>query len=493
MVTLVIMDGWGLSDATKGNAIAAAKTPNIDSYVKYPNVTLKASGLDAGLPAGTQGNSEVGHMAIGAGRIVYQDLTMISQSIADETFFANPEFLGAVENCKKNNAALHLMGMITDAGVHSHNSHMFALLELAKRHGLKRVYVHAILDGRDTPPKSAGEYLETLANKINELGIGKIATIVGRYNIMDRDMNNERVERGFNAMLKGEGAPAADWSSGLKASYAAEVTDEFVMPIVLENTERITDGDSVIFFNYRKDRAKQITRMFSERANVHFVCMTEYDKTIPNVHIAFKPQTTSNHLGEWLSKQGKRNFRVAETEKYNHVTFYFNALNDIEYEGEERVLVPSEKVATFDLAPKMRAVEIKDKAIELIKSGEYQLGVLNFANPDMIGHTGVFEAAVTGVETVDACVGEVVQATLDNGGIAIVTADHGNAELMADSETGATVTSHTTNPVPLFILGAGELKLRPDGGLSDIAPTILELMQLKPPAEMTGKSLIAHS
>ncbi|GHV18604.1 2,3-bisphosphoglycerate-independent phosphoglycerate mutase [Clostridia bacterium] len=508
MVTLIIMDGFGLSKTMEGNAIAAAKTPNLDAYqAKYPYTSIEAAGLAVGLPDGQMGNSEVGHMNIGAGRVVYQDLTLISKSIADGDFYNNPAFLGAVANCKQHGSALHLMGLLSDGGVHSHNSHLYALLKLAKDHGIDKVFVHAFLDGRDVPPQSAEMYIRELQDKMAEIGVGKIATLVGRYNIMDRDFKWERIQKGYNALVLNEGARFADPIEGLKASYAAGRNDEFVDPIIIEEDgepiARVREDDSIIFFNFRKDRAKQITRAFADNElktferkfipNIYFVEMCEYDHTIPNVHVAYKQGTMKNNLGEYLSSLGKKNFRVAETEKFNHITFYFNALMDVQYPGEDRMLLPSDSVETFDLAPKMRAQAIATEAINAIKKQDYDFGAINLANPDMLGHTGIFDAAVEGVEEVDKCVGEIVDAVLAVGGIVLITADHGNAEVMVDHETGLACTSHTNNPVPLYLIGAPEgmgLRAFPTGKLADLAPTILELMDIEKPAEMTGESLL---
>lgn len=505
MLVLIILDGFGIAGTGQGNAVMLAKKPNFDALMKtYPHTEIAASGVDVGLPAGQQGNSEVGHMNMGAGRVVYQDLTLISKAIDDGVFFENPAFLGAIENCKRNNSALHIMGLLSDGGVHSHNTHLYALLELAARHGLKDVYVHAFTDGRDTPPQSAIDYVRELQAKMAEIGVGRIATVCGRYYIMDRDNRWERVEKGYNALVLGEGEYNDDPINGIERSYANGVTDEFIEPIVITSggapIAKISPNDSVINFNYRKDRAREFTRALvdenfagfeREIFPVHYVCMTLYDREIKNVSVAYPPQNFENCLAEYIAKKGLKQFHIAETEKYAHVTFYFNGGVERAYEGEERTLIPSEKVATYDLSPKMRAFEIKDGVLEYVKSREYAFGVVNFANPDMLGHTGNISAAVTGIEAMDECLGEIIDVICETGSTAIVTADHGNAEAMIDGETGKPCTSHTTNPVPLIVVNGGNVELRGGGRLADIAPTCLELMKLPKAAEMTGESLIA--
>ncbi len=500
---LIIMDGYGVNERHEGNAIYAAKTPNLDRYMKeYPNTVIHASGMDVGLPDGQMGNSEVGHTNIGAGRIVYQELTRITKSIQDGDFFENPVLLGAVENCKKNNSALHLMGLLSDGGVHSHNTHLYGLLELAKQQGLTNVHIHGFLDGRDVPPSSAADYAEQLVAKIREIGVGDIATVMGRYYAMDRDNRWERVEKAYNALVSGEGVKAESAVTAIKASYNDGVTDEFVVPTVIEKDGeplgKISEGDSVIFFNFRPDRAREITRTIVDKDfngferkffNTYYVCMTQYDATMPNVEVAFKPQKLENTFGEYISRKGLRQLRIAETEKYAHVTFFFNGGVEKVYDGEDRVLVNSPKVATYDMQPEMSAYEVCDKVVERIKSGEYDVIVLNFANCDMVGHTGVFEAAVKAVEAVDTCVGRTLDAICEMGGIALVTADHGNADQMIDYDNQSPFTAHTTNVVPLVLVGRKDVSLK-TGRLADLTPTLLDLMGLEKPAEMTGESLI---
>lgn len=497
--SLIILDGFGINEKTEGNAIKAAKTPNIDKLMaENPTTKISASGLDVGLPDGQMGNSEVGHTNIGAGRIVYQELTRITKSISDGDFFENPAFIGAVENCKKNNSALHLMGLLSSGGVHSHNTHLYALVELAKRMGLEKVYVHCFMDGRDVPPESGIDFVKELSDKLSEIGTGKIATIEGRYYAMDRDNRWERVVKAYNAIVKAEGEKFGCPVCAVEDSYKAEVTDEFIVPTVSDTYDGMKENDSVIFFNFRPDRAREITRTlvdpeFSgfERKYfpLTFVCMTQYDATIPNVSVAFKPESLDDTFGEYISKKGYTQLRIAETEKYAHVTFFFNGGVEKEYEGEDRCLIPSPKVATYDLQPEMSAYKVTDEVVARIKSGKYDVIVLNFANCDMVGHTGVFDAAVKAVEAVDECLGRVIDAISSMGGIALVTADHGNADQMIDYETGGAFTAHTTNKVPLILVGAGDKKLK-EGRLADLAPTLLDLMGEEKPAAMTGESLI---
>ena len=497
--TLIIMDGFGLRAEADGNAVAAASTPRLDRlFAEYAHTELEASGLAVGLPEGQMGNSEVGHTNIGGGRVVFQDLPRISNAIADGSFFQNQAYLDAMQSCREKGTALHLMGLLSDGGVHSHLSHLFALLQLAKDQGLEKVYIHAFLDGRDVSPTSGADYVAQTVEKCRELGVGKIATVMGRYYAMDRDKRWDRVEQAYDAMVYGESAaynpvPVA----AVRNSYDRDVTDEFVEPVVCDQDGTISDNDSVIFFNFRPDRAREITRTLVDPEfngftrqyfPVHFVCNTEYDASMPNVQVAFPRVCVENGLGEYLSKMGLTQLRIAETEKYAHVTFFFNGGSETQFPGEDRVLVPSPKVATYDLQPEMSAEEVARQCVERIESGVYDVIILNFANCDMVGHTGVFNAAVKAVETVDECVGRVIDATLKMGGIAMVTADHGNAEQMKQAD-GSPMTAHTTNPVPFILVGAGS-ELRTGGKLADIAPTILDVMGLNQPEEMTGKTLI---
>ena len=500
---LIIMDGFGVNERHEGNAIYEAKTPNIDRYKEEcPTSIIHASGMDVGLPDGQMGNSEVGHTNIGAGRIVYQELTRITKSIKDGDFLENPVLVSAMENCKNNKKSLHLMGLLSSGGVHSHNTHLYGLLEMAKKYGIENVYVHAFLDGRDVPPSSAADFAEELVAKIREIGIGDIATVMGRYYAMDRDNRWERVEKAYNALVLGEGNKSDSAVTAIKSSYNDGVTDEFVVPTVIEKdgqpVGKISEGDSVVFFNFRPDRAREITRTIVDKDfngfdrkffDTYYVCMTQYDASMPNVNVAFKPESLENTFGEYVSKKGLRQLRIAETEKYAHVTFFFNGGVESVYDGEDRVLVNSPKVATYDLQPEMSAFEVCDKAVERIKSGEYDLIVLNYANCDMVGHTGVFEAAVKAVETVDTCVGRVIDAIKDMDGVALITADHGNADQMIDYETNTPFTAHTTNVVPLILIGKDDVKLK-NGRLADLAPTMLDLMGFEKPNEMTGESLI---
>lgn len=501
---LCIMDGFGLNPSDDGNAIHMAKTPNLDRfYAQYPNTSLNASGLAVGLPEGQMGNSEVGHTNIGAGRIVYQELTRITKSIQDGDFFKNAEFLAAVENCKKTGSALHIMGLLSDGGVHSHNEHIYAVVELAKRAGLSKVYLHCFLDGRDVPPSSGKDYVLQLENKLAEIGVGKIATVMGRYYAMDRDNRWDRVEKAYAAMTRGIGEQSDNAAAAVQKSYDSEVTDEFVVPaVVTENgapVGMITEHDSVVFCNFRPDRARQITRAFvdpefdgfaREYMSLYFVCMTQYDKSMPNVHVAFKPQTLVNTLGEYISSKGLTQLRIAETEKYAHVTFFFNGGVEAVSEGEDRALIHSPKVATYDLQPEMSAYLVTDELLKRLDSGKYDVIILNFANCDMVGHTGVIPAAVKAVETVDECVGKVADKVLSMGGTMLITADHGNADQMIDPKDSEPFTAHTTFPVPFIVLGAGDVSLREGGCLADIAPTMLKLLGLEQPKEMTGKSII---
>ena len=488
-----------MSGGTVGNAVRAAQTPRLDQFFQeFAHTELSASGLDVGLPDGQMGNSEVGHTNIGAGRVVFQDLPRITKSIADGDFFRNPAYTHAMDACKAKGTSLHLMGLLSDGGVHSHLDHLFALLKMAKEKGLEKVYIHAFLDGRDVSPTSGADFVARTVEACRATGVGKIATVMGRYYAMDRDKRWDRVEQAYDAMVYGESAhfnpvPVA----AVKDSYAAGITDEFVEPVVCDAEGTISDNDSVIFFNFRPDRAREITRTLVDPAfdgftrqyfPVTFVCNTEYDATMPNVEVAFPRNTVRNGLGEYLSQMGMTQLRIAETEKYAHVTFFFNGGSETVFPGEDRVLVASPKVATYDLQPEMSAYEVCDKCVERIESGAYDVIILNYANCDMVGHTGVFDAAVRAVETVDTCVGRVVDATLKMGGIAMITADHGNAEQMVEPD-GSPMTAHTTNPVPFILCGAGT-ELRSDGRLADIAPTILDVMGLACPAEMDGKTLI---
>ena len=495
--TLIIMDGFGLSDNVVGNAVRAANTPVLDGlFAEYAHTTLAASGLDVGLPAGQMGNSEVGHTNIGGGCVVFQDLPRITRSIEDGTFFENPAYNRAMDACLEKGSSLHLYGLHSTGGVHSTLDHLYALLKMAHIKGLKRVYIHAFLDGRDTPPTSGRGFVAQTMEKCREIGVGKIATVMGRYYAMDRDKRWERLSRAYDAMVYGEGIQNPDPVDAVQKSYDAGVTDEFVEPVVCDRDGTISDNDSIIFFNYRPDRAREITRAIvdpefdgfqRELFPTTYVCNTEYDATIPHVLVAWPHKELKNGLGEYLSSMGLTQLRIAETEKYAHVTFFFNGGVEKQYPGEDRVLVPSPKVATYDLQPEMSAFEVCDKCVERIESGSYDVIILNFANCDMVGHTGVLEAAIKAVETVDTCVGKVVDATLKMGGIAMVTADHGNAEDMKQPD-GSPMTAHTTNLVPFILCGAGT-ELRP-GRLADIAPTILDVMGLACPEEMDGKTLI---
>ena len=495
--TLIIMDGYGLTAPGKTNAISLAHTPVLDAlFDKYAHTTLSASGLDVGLPDGQMGNSEVGHTNIGGGRVVFQDLPRISLAIEDGSFFKNTAYHKAMDACLERGTALHLYGLLSDGGVHSHISHLFALLQMAKDKGLEHVYIHCFLDGRDVSPTSGRSFVEALQSKCAELGVGKIATVMGRYYAMDRDKRWERLSRAYDAMVYGEGIQDPDPVDAVQKSYDAGITDEFVEPVVCNKDGTISDNDSIIFFNYRPDRAREITRAIvdpdfdgfqREMFPTTYICNTEYDATIPNVTVAWPHEEVKNGLGEYLSSMGMTQLRIAETEKYAHVTFFFNGGVEMQYPGEDRVLVDSPKVATYDLQPEMSAREVCGKCVERIESGAYDVIILNFANCDMVGHTGVLDAAVKAVETVDECVGRVVDATLNMGGIAMVTADHGNAECMAQAD-GSPMTAHTTNLVPFILCGAGT-ELR-SGRLADIAPTILDVMGLACPPEMDGKSLI---
>ena len=500
-LALIILDGFGNNPSDYGNAIHAAKTPNLDKlFETCPHTLIGASGMDVGLPDGQMGNSEVGHTNIGAGRVVYQELTRITKSISDGDFFQNEALCGAVENCKKNGSALHLMGLLSDGGVHSHNKHLYGLLELAKRAGLEKVYVHCFMDGRDVPPSSGKEYVEELMAKMKEIGVGKIASVMGRYYAMDRDNRWERVEKAYAAMVYGEGETAECPVCAMEKSYAADVTDEFVVPVVCDKDCCIRENDSVIFFNFRPDRAREITRTLVdpdfagfERRNgffpLYFVCMTQYDAAMPNVHVAFKPQSLANTFGQYISDHGLTQLRIAETEKYAHVTFFFNGGVEAPCKNEDRALIASPKVATYDLKPEMSAYEVTDELLARLDSGKYDVVILNFANCDMVGHTGVFEAAVSAVEAVDTCLGKVVDKILSMGGRALITADHGNADQMYEPD-GSPFTAHTTNPVPLLLVGDGTHTLKEGGRLADLAPTMLEMLGLPQPAEMDGKSLL---
>ncbi len=507
-IALLILDGFGYNECKEGNAIKAARTPNIDRFrAANPHTLVRTSGMDVGLPKGQMGNSEVGHTNMGAGRIVYQELTRITKAVEDGEFATNPALAEAIENCRVNAKQLHLFGLLSDGGVHSHNTHLFALLEMAKAAGLTRVFVHCLFDGRDVPPDSAKGFTEELEAKLKAIGVGKIASIMGRYYAMDRDNRWDRVEKAYRAMVLGEGPQAADAVQAVADSYIAGVMDEFVLPTVItaggQPIATIQAGDSVVFFNFRPDRAREITRAFMQpdfsgfalpvgHLPLHFVTMTQYDvgfDQYPGLQVAYRPDSLANTFGEYVSNLGLTQLRIAETEKYAHVTFFFNGGVEKEYPGEDRCLVPSPKVATYDLQPEMSAPKVAADAVERINSGKYDVIILNFANCDMVGHTGIFSAAVKAVETVDTCVGQVVDAILAQGGVALITADHGNAEQMIDPDTCGPFTAHTTFPVELILIGAGPRDLH-EGRLADIAPTLLDLMDLPVPAEMTGKSLI---
>ena len=496
---LMILDGFGIAPES-GNAIKAAKKPNIDKlFAENPLTQIGASGMDVGLPDGQMGNSEVGHTNIGAGRIVYQELTRITKTINEDKLKDNEAIVSAMDKALENGTALHLMGLLSDGGVHSHNTHLYGILELAKKKGLEKVYIHAFLDGRDVPPSSAADFVQACVDKTEEIGVGKIATVMGRYYAMDRDNRWERVEKAYAAMVYGEGVEAECPVCAVKNSYKEDVTDEFVVPSVVKGGATIQPNDSVIFFNFRPDRAREITRTlvdpdfdgFERKKGffpVNFVCMTQYDATMPNVDVAFKPQVLTNTLGEYISDKGMAQLRIAETEKYAHVTFFFNGGVEKQYPGEDRILVKSPSVATYDLQPEMSAYEVTDKLVPAIKSGKYDMIILNFANCDMVGHTGVFEAAVKAVEAVDECVGRVVDAIREMGGVALITADHGNADKMVDDD-GEPFTAHTTNPVPFCVIGY-DCELKDGGRLADIAPTMLQILGLPQPEEMDGTSLI---
>ena len=505
LTMLMILDGFGENPNNEGNAVNLAKKPNIDKLRKICPVShIDASGAAVGLPDGQMGNSEVGHTNIGAGRIVYQKLTKITKSIEDGDFFSIPEFTEAIENVKKNNSKLHIMGLLSDGGVHSHQRHLYGLLELAKRKGLdNNVFIHAFMDGRDTLPASGEGYIQELQEKMKEKGVGKIATLSGRYYAMDRDKRWDRVEKAYNALVKGEGVLAKDPIQAIEESYQQEIFDEFVVPTVITDANdqplaKIESGDSVIFFNFRPDRARQLTRAIvddkfdgfkTDKLDIDFVCMTEYDDTMPNVKIAFKPEELTNTFGEVVSKLGKKQLRIAETEKYAHVTFFFNGGREEPYPGEDRILVNSPKVATYDLQPEMSAYEVTEKVLEAINSEKYDTIILNFAKKDMVGHTGNIDAAIKAVEAVDKCVGEIVEAVQKQNGVLLITADHGNAEQMIDYQTGEPLTSHTTNLVPLILVGMENVELK-DGRLCDLTPTMLDIMEEQKPKEMTGESLL---
>ena len=503
-VMLMILDGFGINENTDGNAVKLAKTPNIDKLMKkYPTTQVYTSGLKVGLPEGQMGNSEVGHTNIGAGRIVYQELTKITKSIEDGDFFTITEFTEAIENCKKYNSKLHILGLVSDGGVHSHIRHLYGLLEMAKRRDFENVYVHCFLDGRDTPPASAEGYIMQLEEKMQEKGIGKIASISGRYYAMDRDKRWERTKKCYDALVNGEGNKATSATIAIEDSYQKEVFDEFVEPTIICNSEgpiaTIQEHDSVIFFNFRPDRARQITRTIvdkefkefeTKKMDTYFVCFTNYDETMPNVKIAFKKEQLKNTLGEVLSKKGLTQLRIAETEKYAHVTFFFNGGEEKQYPGEDRILVPSPKVATYDLQPEMSAPIVTEKVVEAINSNKYDVIILNYANPDMVGHTGSLPAAIKAVETIDECVEKVVSSILAHDGTLIITADHGNCEQMIDYKTGEPHTAHTTNPVPLILVSNNETLKVKSGKLADLAPTILEILGIDKPEEMTGESIL---
>ncbi len=503
---LMILDGYGLNEKTQGNAVAEANTPVMDRLMaECPFVQGNASGMAVGLPDGQMGNSEVGHLNMGAGRIVYQELTRITKEIQDGDFFKNEALLHAVRNAKENGSALHMFGLLSDGGVHSHNTHLYGLLELAKREGLDKVYVHCFLDGRDTPPTSGKDFVQQLSDEMKKIGVGEIASVMGRYYAMDRDNRWDRVELAYNAMVKGVGQTAACCVCAVEQSYKDGKNDEFMLPTVVqkngEPVATIKDGDSIIFFNFRPDRAREISRAFccdefdgfarDKKLALTYVCFTEYDETIPNKEVAFHKVSITNTFGEFLAANGKTQARIAETEKYAHVTFFFNGGVEEPNEGEDRILVKSPKVATYDLKPEMSAYEVCDKLVEAIQSGKYDVIIINFANPDMVGHTGIENAAIQAVEAVDECVGKAVEALKSVDGQMFICADHGNAEQLVDYGTGAPFTAHTTNPVPFILVNYdSDYTLREGGCLADIAPTLIEMMGMEQPEEMTGKSLL---
>ncbi len=504
LVTLVILDGFGLTEIEKGNAIRAARKPNLDKlFNTCPNTILHCSGLDVGLPEGQMSGSEVGHMNIGAGRVVYQSLPRISKSISDGDFFQKEEFLNAINNCKKNNTKLHLMGLLSDGGVHSYNKHLYALLELAKKENFTDVHVHCFLDGRDVSPTSGVGYIKELIEKMSSIGVGDIATVMGRYYAMDRDGMWDRIEKAYDAMVLGEGNHCDSAVLAVERSYNESITDEFVKPTVITKDEVpvafISENDSIIFYNFRPDRARLITRALVDEKfksferkkgyfPLKFVCMTQYDLDMPNVSVVFKPESLENNLGDYLSQKGFKQFRIAETQKYAHVTFFFNGGLEEPYKGEDRLLIPSPKVDTFDQKPEMSAFEITEEAVKRIESGKYNFILMNYANCDMVGHTGNFDAAIKAVETVDKCVGDIVESVLKQDGIVLITADHGNCEQMTDYNTGEIFTPHTTNVVPLILVGDNVALEK--GRLANIAPTILEILGVEKPIEMTEESLI---
>ena len=499
-VALIIMDGFGYNASDYGNAITAANTPNLDKYMQGPHTLIGASGLDVGLPDGQMGNSEVGHTNIGAGRIVYQMLVKISKSIQDGDFFENPALKSAMENCKEKNSSLHLMGLLSPGGVHSHMEHLYGLLEMAKKNGIEKVYVHAFLDGRDVPPSSAAEYMQQACDKMKEIGVGSVATVMGRFYAMDRDNAWDRVEKAYNAMVLGEGVEGCCPVQAIKDSYTNGVTDEFMLPTVCDKNGMVEKNDSVIFFNFRPDRARQITRAFVEEGfsgferkkgffPLNFVCMAQYDATMPNVSVAFPPEALEMTFGEYVSKMGKTQLRIAETQKYAHVTFFFNGGEEKTFEGEDRILIKSPDVETFDMKPEMSAFEVKDKLVAAINENKYDFIVVNFANGDMVGHTGIYEAIEKAVIAVDACVKDVIEAAKAQDYEAIIIADHGNAD-HALNEDGTPNTAHSLNPVPCVYVTENKAAKVENGRLADVAPTILKIMGLAAPAEMDGNVLI---
>ena len=500
-IALIIMDGYGLNPSTEGNAIYDAKTPYLDSYFKnYPNTQLQASGLAVGLPDGQMGNSEVGHTNIGAGRVVYQMLVKITKDIEDGVFFENKALKDAMQAAKDNDKALHLIGLLSDGGVHSHIKHLVGLIEMANKMGLEKVYIHTFHDGRDVPPTSGVDFMQQLVDETKRIGTGKIATISGRYYAMDRDNAWDRVEKAYNAMVMGQGEEAVCPVEAIKASYENGVTDEFIVPTVLDKEGTISEGDSVIMFNFRPDRARQITRTFVDPVfdgfvrkkgffNVNFVCMAQYDAQMPNVTVAYPPEQLTMTFGEYVSKLGMTQLRIAETQKYAHVTFFFNGGEECQFEGEDRILIKSPDVATFDLKPEMSAPEVCEAVCKAIDEDKYDVIILNYANCDMVGHTGIMDAAIKAVEAVDTCVGTMVEKLLEKGGKAIITADHGNADCLVDPQTKDVFTAHTTNPVPMIVIGQGDVELK-EGKLCDLCPTMLDMMGIEKPEQMTGESLI---